>query len=34
MHDVGEIRGGMKLEFYYQFGAEPGFKCRLANDEK
>jgi hypothetical protein len=28
VHDVGKIRGGMKIEFYYQFGAQPGFKCR------
>lgn len=30
IHDAGPIRGGMKIEFYYQFGAQPGFKCRQA----
>lgn len=29
MHDVGEIRGGMKIEFFYQLGRKPGFMCRL-----
>ena len=32
MHDLGKIRGGMKIEFYYQLGRKPGFKCRLVND--
>ena len=32
MHDLGKIRGGMKIEFYYQMGAKPGFKCRLVRD--
>lgn len=32
LHDVGTIRGGMKIEFYYQFGAQPGFKCRLVSN--
>jgi hypothetical protein len=32
MHDLGKIRGGMKIEFYYQLGAKPGFKCRLLSD--
>lgn len=32
MHDLGKIRGGMKIEFYYQMGRKPGFKCRLVND--
>ena len=33
MHDLGEIRGGMKIEFYYQLGAKPGFKCRLLKND-
>lgn len=33
MHDLGKIRGGMKIEFYYQLGAKPGFKCRLLKSE-
>jgi hypothetical protein len=32
MHDLGKIRGGMKIEFYYQLGAKPRFKCRLVNN--
>jgi hypothetical protein len=32
MHDLGKIRGGMKIEFYYQLGAKPRFKCRLVSD--
>ena len=32
MHDVGKIRGGMKIEFCYQLGRKPGFKCRLVSN--
>jgi hypothetical protein len=32
MHDLGKIRAGMKIEFYYQLGAKPRFKCRLVSD--
>lgn len=27
--DLGKVQGGMKIEFYYQFGAKPGFRWRL-----
>lgn len=33
MHDLGKIRGGMKIELYYQLGAKPGFKCRLVKGD-
>jgi hypothetical protein len=32
MHDVGKIRGGMKVGFSYRLGRQPGFKCHLVGD--
>jgi hypothetical protein len=29
LHSVGKIQAGMKIDFYYQLGSEPGFQCRL-----
>lgn len=32
--DLGKMRGEMKIEFYYQFGARPGFKWRLVGNRR